>query len=143
MAEKLLRKARQKNHDQFDAILAESTTTILHEVARLKRIVSEFSDFARMPKPVLKAVDLAGLIRDTVKRYGTTDGIPVACHLPPTLPLIRGDAEQLTQVPVNLIKNAQEAVETNASPQITMRVEVGERLGGVLNYYYRPAAWPR
>ena len=51
MAMDTLRKSYKKQHPEFAEILDESTTTVLEEADRLKRIVAEFSDFARMPKP--------------------------------------------------------------------------------------------
>src|SRR5262249_41194105 len=51
MAMDTLRKTWKKQHPSFGEILEESTTTVMEEADRLKKIVSEFSGFARMPKP--------------------------------------------------------------------------------------------
>ena len=55
MAMDTLRKTWKIQHPSFAEILEESTTTVLEEADRLKHIVAEFSDFARMPKPELRA----------------------------------------------------------------------------------------
>ena len=49
MAIETLQRAHKKSAPQFDALFGESAQTILDEVGRLKRIVHEFSSFARMP----------------------------------------------------------------------------------------------
>src|SRR5439155_15709284 len=58
MAMDTLRKTWKKRHPSFDEILEESTTTVLQEADRLKHIVTEFSDFARMPKPDFQRIDV-------------------------------------------------------------------------------------
>ncbi len=69
MAMDTLRKSWRKKHPSFDEILEESTTTVLQEADRLKHIVTEFSDFARMPKPEFGRVDLDELVRSSLKLY--------------------------------------------------------------------------
>src|SRR5690606_14585364 len=46
-----MRKTHARRHPDFDEIFEESTVTILEEVERLKHIVTEFSRFARLPRP--------------------------------------------------------------------------------------------
>jgi two-component system nitrogen regulation sensor histidine kinase NtrY len=123
-----LRKVHERKHPSFEEVFDESTSTILEEVERLKRIVGEFSSFARMPKPRLSEFELGEWLRSTVALYQRDDA-PVALQVEPDLPLLRGDREQLTQVLVNLLKNAQDATRELTSP----RVEVSlRRRGGQL-----------
>jgi two-component system, NtrC family, nitrogen regulation sensor histidine kinase NtrY len=69
MAMDTLRKTYKKRHPSFEEILEESTATVLEEADRLKRIVSEFSDFARMPKPDFQRVDLNEIVRSAMALY--------------------------------------------------------------------------
>jgi two-component system, NtrC family, nitrogen regulation sensor histidine kinase NtrY len=121
-----LRKTYAKHHPDFEEIFNESTTMILEEVQRLKNIVTEFSQFARLPKPNLTPCDLRELLPSVVSLYGGGgDGaaeIPIVCELPEGLPQVMADREQLTQVFVNLIKNAREALAGAAAPQIRIIV---------------------
>ena len=115
-----LRKVHQKKHPDFEEIFDESTTTILEEVERLKNIATEFSQFARMPKPKLAPCDLAEALASVVKLYGL-DAIPIELVVAPDLPLVRGDREQLIQVFSNLVKNAREALTGVEAPGIVVR----------------------
>jgi two-component system nitrogen regulation sensor histidine kinase NtrY len=102
-----LRKAHRKKHPAFEEIFSESTTTILQEVERMKRIVSEFSDFARMPKPKLAQLELDGWLESTLSLF-CADQIALSIDQQPGL-VIDADGEQLRQVLLNLAKNAIDA----------------------------------
>lgn len=97
-----LRKTRQREHPDFDEIFWESTETMLEEVTRLSRIVSEFSRFARMPPPSPDRLDLSKLVERTTAPY---DDARIKLELETPLELL-GDREQLTQLITNLIQNA-------------------------------------
>lgn len=73
----------------------------------MKRIVTEFSDFARMPRPRAERVDVNALVEHVV---GLHAGGDVAVEAETTEPLeLLGDSEQLTQVLMNLVQNATDA----------------------------------
>ena len=103
-----LRKVWRKQHPSFGEILEESTSTVLEEVDRLKRIVSEFSDFARLPKPAPMPTDLNEVVGSALALYeGAT---PVERRLAEDLPTIEVDKGQLTQVILNLVENSRDAI---------------------------------
>ncbi|MBV8759269.1 MAG: HAMP domain-containing protein [Deltaproteobacteria bacterium] len=108
MAMDTLRKSYKKQHPEFEEILDESTRTVLEEADRLKRIVAEFSDFARMPKPELSRVDLNDTIRSALALY--QGAVPVTSQLAEDLPELDADKGQLTQVLLNLVENARDAI---------------------------------
>ncbi len=108
MAMDTLRKVWRKQHPSFGEILEESTATVLEEVERLKRIVSEFSDFARLPKPAPMPTDLNEVVASALALYeGAT---AVERRLTEGLPTIEVDKGQLTQVLLNLVENARDAI---------------------------------
>jgi nitrogen fixation/metabolism regulation signal transduction histidine kinase len=108
MAMDTLRKSWKKQHPSFEEILEESTRTVLEEADRLKKIVAEFSDFARMPKPELSRIDLNEIVRSALSLY--QGAIKVESRLSKDLPELDGDKGQLTQVLLNLVENARDAL---------------------------------
>jgi len=87
---------------------------------RSGRIVQTFLAMARQKRPERTGVDMNGIVRAALDLtdYGLrTAGIRVAADLQPGLPAVSGDADQLHQVLVNLIVNAQHALQEKAGPR--------------------------
>ena len=125
MAMDTLRKSYKKQHPEFAEILDESTATVLEEADRLKRIVAEFSDFARMPKPELGRVDLNEVIGASLALY--KGGTPVVeAKLAPGLPELDADKGQLSQVILNLVENARDALGGREDGKVVVETRRGE-----------------
>jgi signal transduction histidine kinase len=124
MAMDTLRKSWRKQHPQFDEIVEESTTTVLQEADRLKHIVAEFSDFARMPKPELTRVDLNEVVRGSLALYQSA--VPVKVELDDRAPQLDADRGQLNQMLLNLVENARDAI----GPRDNGRIVVATHLAG-------------
>ena len=103
-----MRKTYAKKHPDFPEIFEESTVMILEEVKRLEHIVTEFSRFARLPRPRPEPLDLREVMSHLETMHVTND-VPLHVRAPAELPLVRADREQLTQVLVNLVQNAADA----------------------------------
>jgi two-component system, NtrC family, nitrogen regulation sensor histidine kinase NtrY len=103
-----MRKTHARRHPDFDEIFEESTTTILEEVERLKRIVTEFSRFARMPRPQPAELSVVEVTQHVVGLHSSGD-VTVTFETEGEIPRVRADREQLTQVLVNLVQNAADA----------------------------------
>lgn len=109
-----LRKAKDRGHKDFDELFTELTATVLEEVQRMKRIVSEFSDFARMPAPRPQEVELQELVAQVVllMRESAPNGVRV--DLSKGVPeVVSADPDQIRQSVLNLVKNAIEAVDSD------------------------------
>jgi len=92
-------------------IFQQCTDTIVRQVDDIKRMVDEFSRFARMPKPVMTAEDVADTVRQVVflQRVGNADiGIDLEIAEDP-MPA-RFDRRLISQALTNIIKNASEAI---------------------------------
>ena len=111
-AERIKRKFRPLVGDQA-ADLEQYADVIIRQTNDLRRIVDEFSKFARMPEPDRREQDLTRLVRDAVVLQES--GQP-AVHFVTTLlaepMLLDLDATMISQALTNLIKNAGEAIET-------------------------------
>jgi two-component system nitrogen regulation sensor histidine kinase NtrY len=111
-AERIKRKFGPKVGEDRDS-LEQMTGVIIRQTGDLRRIVDEFSKFARMPEPERRAQDLARLVRDAVllQRTGRPD-IKLTSDIPKEEMPAMIDGTMITQALTNLIKNAGEAIDT-------------------------------
>jgi two-component system nitrogen regulation sensor histidine kinase NtrY len=109
-AQRLRKKFFEKASDLND-IFDQCTLTIINEVSSLKRMVDEFSNFARMPAPVMERQSLHAALRDTILLYTSAHrDIEFITKLDENLPWIMMDREQMKRVFVNLFDNAVQAM---------------------------------
>jgi two-component system, NtrC family, nitrogen regulation sensor histidine kinase NtrY len=93
--------------------LESMTDVIVRQTNDLRRIVDEFSKFARMPEPDRRHEDLTALVRDAVLLQQTGQpAVKVTANLPEEPVMAELDATMMSQALTNLIKNAGEAIET-------------------------------
>jgi len=116
-AERMQMKLADKLAGADAEMLDRSTQTIINQVQAMKRMVNEFSDYARMPAPELARLDLNALIGEVLGLYETSSARIVA-ELAPDLPPIWGDASQLRQIIHNLLRNAEDAQDGLAEARI-------------------------
>ena len=93
--------------------LEQMTDVIIRQTGDLRRIVDEFSKFARMPEPDRQMQDLVTLVRNavTLQRQGQP-GVKIVADLPDAPVQADVDATMIGQALTNLIKNAGEAIES-------------------------------
>ncbi|MBA3909028.1 MAG: PAS domain-containing sensor histidine kinase [Rhodobacter sp.] len=110
-AERIKRKFAAQVKDPED--LEQYTDVIVRQTNDLRRIVDEFSRFARMPEPDRRDCDLADLLRGAVLLQENGQPSVRFVKAIPTAPLpMELDATMIGQAFTNLIKNAGEAIET-------------------------------
>jgi len=109
-AERLRRKYGKSIGDDRE-VFEQCTDTIIRQVDDIRRMVDEFSRFARMPKPVFAADDLADTIRQAVflMRVGNAD-IDIDAEIAEDPMPARFDRRLISQALTNIIKNATEAI---------------------------------
>ena len=82
------------------------------QIKQIENLVNEFSDFARMPKPILKINNLILIINENVKLLSTLDkSISINLSHQPEKIILNSDYEQLGRVFFNLIKNSIESIQ--------------------------------
>ena len=92
-------------------VFTQCTDTIIRQVDDIKRMVDEFSRFARMPKPVMETDNVADTVRQVVflQRVGNAD-IDIDVEIAEDPMPARFDRRLISQGLTNIIKNATEAV---------------------------------
>ena len=128
-AERLQMKLADKLDADSAAMLGRATRTIVEQVEAMKAMVNDFRDYARLPPPVTRPLDLNALVTEVLELYA--DGpVTVKAELDPILPPVQADADQIRQVLHNLIKNAGEATHEKVSPGETAPVTLATQCNG-------------
>ena len=83
--------------------------TINRQIKDIEKLVNEFSNFARMPRPIFKQIDLIQLINKTLDFIKLTSKNTINLKINTDYRNINGDEEQLNRVLINLIKNSEES----------------------------------
>src|SRR3954447_8907656 len=110
-AERIRRKFG-KTITEDKAIFEQCTDTIVRQVDDIRRMVDEFSRFARMPKPVMEGEDVADTVRQAVflMKVGHSD-IDIEADIKQDPMRAQFDRRLISQALTNIIKNATEAIE--------------------------------
>ncbi|ABJ79117.1 HAMP domain-containing protein [Leptospira borgpetersenii serovar Hardjo-bovis] len=110
-AERIRRKMKSENKEQFYEIVSTGTDTIIKQVRVLEHLVNEFSDFARMPTPKLINQNLEPIILEAVKLFEHTPQIKITTSISKGFPQLFLDQKVILRILTNLIKNSMEAIE--------------------------------
>jgi len=110
-AERINRKYAGEVSD--DVALHQSTQTIINEVQHLKRMVSEFSNFAKIPESNPQISDLNQIIMNTLHLFheNLPARISLTTDLSKSLPELPLDSEQIRRVIINLVDNSISSIE--------------------------------
>ena len=117
-----LLKARRQAPEIFEKEFEEGGRAILEEVGRLHRMVTEFSEFARLPEPRPSATDLDGLVDSVLTLYSSEPGLVVERKREGGILQVRVDSDMLARAVKNLVGNAVEAIGDEGG---TLTVETG------------------
>ncbi|HWP34161.1 MAG TPA: ATP-binding protein [Thermodesulfobacteriota bacterium] len=113
------------------APLGEYVEVMIREVSRIDRLLTDLLAFSEPPPPRFAPVNLNGLLDGILLLQGAAEArgeVTIVKEFDPSLPEIRADAEQLTQVFVNLIKNAFEAMAGRGTLRVVSRVDTDYRI---------------
>ena len=105
----------------------EYAQVIAREARRVDGLIRELLDLARPAALQLGSVDVHDVLRDVLvlsRGAPGADRVRFVERYDPSLPPIQGDGEKLTQVLLNLLRNALEAVEGSARPEIVLETGV-------------------
>ena len=122
-AERIKRKYRSQIADPDE--LEQLTDVIVRQTNDLRRIVDEFSRFARMPEPERRETDLTALVSAAVMlQENGQPGVTFVKSLPRAAVMLDIDGSMIGQALTNLMKNAGEAIEAKHEKSNGFRPEI-------------------
>ncbi|HSG35668.1 MAG TPA: ATP-binding protein [Sphingomonadaceae bacterium] len=125
--ERLSRRYR-KQIESDSELFEELTSTIIRQVGDLRKMVDEFSSFARLPKPIFRKEDAVDLVRQALfLQEVARSEIDYSFAAEDDIGLIACDRHQFGQAMTNVLKNAAEAVDARskgAEPDYRGRISV-------------------
>ncbi len=116
---KLLDKENQINFD-------ENIKTINKQVKLIEKLVNEFSDFARMPKPIFKKTNVKKILNDSINLMKMNNNdIEINLTCSENL-FINSDKEQMSRTFINLIKNSIESIneKSQKNPDFIKKINI-------------------
>jgi len=106
-----LRRRLARSAGENQQLVTECTGTIIQEVDGLRRLVDEFSRFARMPALAPRPTDLGPLVESVVALYRESHpGLTLVTRHAEDLPPVEVDPDHIKRAVLNLVDNAVEAV---------------------------------
>jgi two-component system nitrogen regulation sensor histidine kinase NtrY len=144
LAVQQLREKDPGHDERFSRLLRESVEIVEDEVESLRRMVTSFSQFARVPEVRLEPVELDRVVDEFERAYGHLSSSASSSQLsddrlelvPPAQPglVVFGDRQLLKQVLVNLVENATLSIAEAGISPAHVRISTGRVPG-------RPFAW--
>jgi signal transduction histidine kinase len=115
-----LKRSYDSNKPEFSQILNDAVETVGSEISRLKRLTDEFSQFARLPTPVMTKKDIRPIVADALRIYGEEIRVGrLTVRLPKSDIQVEIDADLFSQALLNLVKNGLEASGTDGKVVVT------------------------
>lgn len=137
LAAERLQRRYGKQIEGGEGVFAQLTGTIIRQVGDLRRMVDEFSSFARMPKPMFRRESLLDIGRQSMFLHEVAHpAIRFEVQAPDNAPSLICDRRQIGQALTNVVKNAVEAIEARGEGQalaqgeivMTLSPEMGHRI---------------
>ncbi|MFH2128292.1 MAG: ATP-binding protein, partial [Pseudomonadota bacterium] len=131
-AQRLMRRYGEQIPED-DTVFDECTRTIVQQVEELRRLVNEFSTFARLPAANPAPADLTVIAADAVSLFkGGHPEVNLELEVEGKIPVFELDREQMSRVLINLLDNAVAAVQKSEPPrQVVVRLSYDEILNMV------------
>lgn len=121
-AQRIQRKFQNSKSENLESVIFDATETIIGQVRVLEHLVKEFSEFARMPVPVLINQNLNPILEEAVALFKDTTDIEFELKLAENLPEVFLDKRLFLGVINNLIKNAVEAIQSSENSKDEMDI---------------------
>jgi len=118
-----------KEHpDAFDERLKSFSESMIEQIDALSRIANEFSNFAKMPKPMMEEVELREIMQKVMALYGGKENVQLSFHCSENTPhhaLL--DRDQIIRVLNNLITNAFQAIPSDRAGHVSLSLRTSRQ----------------
>ena len=122
-----------KDGENFSSYL----NTITKQIKDIEHLVNEFSDFARMPKPILKKLDLSKVVSRSLNLHELSETDKnFKFSKEKSSYEVNADEEQLNRVFINLIKNSIESIDEKKSKKVDFKGEIKLDIKADSDYIY-------
>lgn len=130
--EKYLKKVQDPNNN-----FANYLNTITKQIKDIEHLVNEFSDFARMPKPIMKKINLNKVISRSVNLLKLSEeNINFNLNEISQKLYAKGDEEQFNRVFINLIKNSIESINEKKRKNVVFKGKINVEIKEDSDYIY-------
>ncbi len=104
-----LREKYKKKLDTENKDFERYLETINRQIKDIEKLVNEFSNFARMPRPILKKINIIEIIKNSLEFVHLSSKNSINLKSNSQKLFVNGDEDQLNRVFINLIKNSEES----------------------------------
>ena len=108
---------------EFEERLGKISSSLIEQIDTLSSIATEFSNFARMPDPVLEEVDMLNIVENCKQIYFDNKDVEIILVNAAKNTLVKADKDQMLRVFNNLIKNAIQAIPEQRQGKIELLLD--------------------
>tara|TARA_B110001452_G_scaffold176485_1_gene148031 strand:+ start:1143 stop:2927 length:1785 start_codon:yes stop_codon:yes gene_type:complete len=128
---KYSKKLENKDNEDF----SKNLKIIGKQIKQIENLVDEFSDFARMPKPILKDNNLTSIIHENINLLSELDkNTKIQFNFNNDKIILNSDYEQLSRAFLNLIKNSIESIQEKYQINFEYNGKINLELNDYVNY---------
>ncbi len=121
-----LMRAIDDNHPNKDELVKKISITMIEQIDTLSNIATEFSHFAKLPKPDYTSVELVSLIKHSCDLYDEDERAEIIFESHPESLEVTADKDQLIRIFGNLIKNGLQAIPSDREGEIRITLEIND-----------------
>lgn len=127
LSTQFLKRAWDDHKPDFGERLSKFTETMIQQIETLSSIATSFSNFAKMPKPEERPLNVIDILDNVVALYQNIENVDVTSDFGGHKEIVcMLDKEQITRVFVNIIKNATQAIPDSVRGKIHVSLELKE-----------------
>ena len=120
-----LTRSWDSQNQNFESVLNKVSSTLIQQIDTLSSIATGFSNFAKLPQPDAKPLNMVEVIDNVVQLFHTVENCDITSDMGGRDEVIvMADKEQMTRVFVNIIKNATQAIPEGVRGKIHVSLEV-------------------